>query len=517
MPQNSNTLQAFWVGMGGLSSFGLAIITAAILSRYFDKAEYGTYRQIVYVYNTLLVIFVAGLPNVFAYFLPRYHVAQGKDVVWKITRMLFLAGAAFSVFLFAFSGLISNVLKNPELAIGLKYFSPIPLLLLPTLGLEGIFSAYKKTIYIAIYNTLSRFLMLLFIVLPVVFLKGSYVYAVYGWIVASFISFLLAYYFKGIPFKGIKAEKSHLSYKEVFTYSLPLVAASLAGIAIKAADQFYISRFFGAEVFAEFSNGFIELPLVAMVTGATSTVLMPMFSKIIHDRSDITVLTDLWKNALLKSAVIIYPMVVFFIFSAKDVVILLYSKIYTTSSVYFQIAMAANFFNIIVFAPLVMAMGKTTFYAQVHMLIALCAWIIGYIIIQLFNSPYAIAIFSVTLRIITIMIFLKFAARLIEVNLFNLFPIGKLSIVLLHSGLVLTIVSVCINQLLPHLDIFPKLSLELLGFVIILLTTSSLFKIDYTAAFKPIKDMFLFSRSRIAPIKGTEPAPEEGWGDGNPK
>lgn len=267
-------MQVFWVGMGSLSSFALGIVSAAILSRYLEKVEYGTYRQILYVYNTLLVIFSAGLPRVFSYFLPRYPLEQGKHIVWKVSKMLFFFGMAFSIVLYAFSEIIAQILRNPELATGLKYFSPIPMLLLPTLGIEGIFSTYKKTIYIAIYNTATRFLMLIFIVLPVIIYKGSYIYAIFGWSIASIIALLLAIYFKGLPFKGIETETSNLSYNAVFSYSLPLVVASIAGIAIKAADQFYISRFFGAEVFAEFSNGFIGLPFVGMVTGATSMVFM---------------------------------------------------------------------------------------------------------------------------------------------------------------------------------------------------------------------------------------------------
>ena len=82
----SNTLQVFWVALGGLSSLGLSIISAAILSRYFDKAEYGTYKQILYVYTTLLVIFSAGLPRVYAYFLPRYSLEEGKAIVWKTSQ-----------------------------------------------------------------------------------------------------------------------------------------------------------------------------------------------------------------------------------------------------------------------------------------------------------------------------------------------------------------------------------------------------------------------------------------------
>ncbi len=142
----NNTIQALWIGMGSLSSFALSIISAAILSRYFEKSEYGTYKQIIYVYNTFLVVFSVGLPNVFGYFLPRYSLAQGKDIVWKITKVLFVGGFVFSLFLFLFSGTIAIILKNPELKIGLKYFSVIPMLLLPTLGIEGIFSTYKKSV-----------------------------------------------------------------------------------------------------------------------------------------------------------------------------------------------------------------------------------------------------------------------------------------------------------------------------------------------------------------------------------
>ena len=283
--KKSNTVQALWVGLGSLSSFGLAIVSAAILSRYFEKTEYGTYKQIVYVYSTLLVVFTAGLPRVFGYFLPRYSLEEGRTIVSKISKLLFFAGVLFSISLFFGSGLIANLLNNQELAYGLKVFSPIPMFLLPTLGLDGVFASYKITIYTAIYNTLSRLIMLLFIVVPVIYFEGNYITAIYGWLAASIITFFVAFFFQGIPFKKIKGKQSSLKYKEVFAYSVPLVIASLWGVAIKASDQFYISRYFGAGIFAEFSNGFIEIPLVSMVTASASAILMPVFSKIIHENN----------------------------------------------------------------------------------------------------------------------------------------------------------------------------------------------------------------------------------------
>ena len=100
----------------------------------------------------------------------------------------------------------------------------MPMLLLPTLGIEEIFATYKKTIYIAAYTLSTRVLMLLFIVVPVILFRGTYLHAIYGWIAASVITFFIAYYLKGVPFKNIeKEEKSGLTMKDVLSYSMPLV------------------------------------------------------------------------------------------------------------------------------------------------------------------------------------------------------------------------------------------------------------------------------------------------------
>jgi len=493
----SNTLQAFWIAMGNLSSFAVSIISAAVLSRYFEKSEYGTYRQILYVYSTLLVVFSAGLPAVYSYFLPRYSLAQGKEVVTKITKVLFLAGFCFSIFLYTFSTIIADILKNPDLRTGLKYFAPIPFLLLPTLGIEGIFSTYKKTIFIAGYNILTRIMMLLFIVLPVVLFKGSYIYAIIGWVVVSLLTLVLADSFKGIPFKGIKTEKSGLTLKEIFTYSLPLGFASLAGIATKASDQFYISRFFGTEVFAEFANGFIELPLVAMITGATATVLMPVFSKIIYDKSDVTQLISIWHSTLHKSVILIYPMVIFFMFYSREIMAVLYTSKYSVSSTYFTLAMALNFFNVIIFAPLLLSLGETKFYAKLHFWIAVISWLFGYLIIIFFRTPLSIAIFSVVLSIIKIEIAMIYSAKIIGVSPLKLFPVGRLLVIALHSAFSVLVANQLLSLILPQIGNMAILTLGGLIFLVLLWTTSKWFKIDYWLIIAPL----LYNKRQFAEVQ----------------
>lgn len=489
--QTNNTIQAFWVAMGSLSSIGLAIISAAILSRYFNKADYGTYKQIVYVYSTLLVVFSAGLPRVFAYFLPRYSLEEGKNIVKKVNKVLFFAGFFFAVFLFVFSGVIANILNNPGLSYGLKIFSPIPMFLLPTLGIEGIFSTYKKTIYIAIYNTLSRLLMLVFIVVPVIVFKGDYISAVYGWLAVSVLTFAMAYYFKEIPFKNVKSIETSLKYKEIFGYSLPLVTASLWGIAIKSADQFYISKFFGKEVFAEYSNGFIELPFVSMVTASASVVLMPLFSKILSDNSGMDNLLTVWRSTLNKSSKIIFPLVVFFIAFATEIVVLMYSEQYSDSAIYFRINMVLNFFNIIIFAPLFFALGNTKLYSRVHMFLAIAVWVLGYLMIKIFNSPIAIAVNSTFLSIVKIMVFVYLSLKILHLKFSEFIPMRQILMILLQATMTIVLIKLIQIYFLNNLLIIIQLAICAVLYMLILLITAKFFRIDYYSIIRPLMKKIL--------------------------
>ncbi|TLX75663.1 hypothetical protein E9993_08880 [Labilibacter sediminis] len=486
MKNKSNIAQALWVGVGSFSAFGLSMISAAILSRYFSKTEYGTYKQVLYVYNTLLIIFSAGLPRVFNYYLPRYSVAQGKEIVNKITTILFLTGFLFSVFLFLLSDLIAQILKNPELAIGLKWFSPVPMLLLPTLGIERIFASYRKTVYVAIYNTVTRALMLAFIVVPVIVYSNNYLVAIYGWIAVSVIILFIAFYFKSIPFKGVKQEKSGLALKEILKYSLPLVSATIAGTIYRSANQFYISRYFGSEVFAEFSNGFIEIPFVQMVTGSAGAVLMPLFSKLLNDNSEIEVVTNLWRRTIQKSAILIYPCIIFFMYYAEEIVTLIYSKTYAVSYVYFSIAMILNFFNIIIFAPLLLSLGESKFYARLHYFLAISVWITHYIVIMLFKSPVAIAISFVSIAILGIVISLVYSAKKLKVSFLSMFPINRMLLIALHSVLSLAIVQFVFQWFNLNMHPIILLFVVCVAYTVVLFSSARWFKINYMEIFKPL-------------------------------
>lgn len=484
--KSSNSEQALWIALGTIGQILLSLVSAMVLSRYFNKTDYGTYKQILFTYSSLLVVFNAGLPKVFAYYLPNYSKEEGKHIVSKVTWLLVFAGVLFSVLLFFGAGLIADILKNPALESGLKLFAIVPTLLLPTLSLKGILSSYKLTQYIAIYMALSKLVLLVCIVAPVIFIENSLQSAIGGWIVASLVSLILAFVLNRIPFKGIKRKQTSLSTSTILKYSVPIVYASLAGVAIKAADQFYISRYFGPEVFAEFSNGFMNLPFVGFITGAASLVLMPVFSKLIKNNIDHNELLVLWNNTLYKSALLIFPLTLFFIFFAEPIVLLLFGEKYFNSILYFQIASFLNFFKIILFAPLILSLGESGFYANAHILMAILAWVGGFIIIQFFPSPINVAFLSTVNAIILIFLVLNHAGKKLNANIFQMIPIAKLTKLTLHSLFVIGLTYLLFTNVLTLNNKILLLISAASFFAIVLLVSAKFLKINYLLAVKPI-------------------------------
>ena len=486
MANTNNTKQAAWVAVGSLCSFGFTIVSSMILSRYFNKADYGTYKQVMYVYSTLLTIFTLGLPRAFSYFLPRVDLSQSKSLIRKITNLFFLLGGIFSLLLFVFAPQIAAFLKNPDLVKALKVFAIVPFLLLPTMGLDGILATFKQTKFLAFYNILTNVFKLLCVALPVMIWDLGYVEALWGFVAASFVTFLLALYLKFYPVRKQANEKCSISYKEIFKFSIPLLTASLWGILINSADQFFISRYFGNEVFADFSNGSMELPFVGMITGACATVLSPIFSRMSHEKVDPKKeIYPLWMSVFEKTAKLIYPIVIYCMVFADVAMAVLYGQKYVTSDNYFRIKLIANFFTLIVYGPLIINIGKVKYYSRVHMVTAIVVVALEFISVKTIHSPYAISWISVLCHVGKIFAMLFMVTKFFGVKFHQLFPLKLIGQILIPSA-VLLLVERWLLMDLCHLNNLIVLIVSLVVYGGLFYGYSIFMKMDYLGLIKPL-------------------------------
>ncbi|MBK8372223.1 MAG: oligosaccharide flippase family protein [Saprospiraceae bacterium] len=355
-------------------------------------------------------------------------------------------GLLFSTFLWLGAPLVSGFFGNEQMVSGLRKFAIVPILLLPTLGLDGIFASYQQTHLLAIYNTLNRILMLVCIVVPVIWIENSTDMAINGWIAASILNFGLAMWFRNLPFKGVVSQKSNISTNELFNYSIPLVIASVWGIVLTYSDQYYISHYFGAEVYAEYSNGFIEIPFVGVISSSIAVVLIPIFSKYNFNSSDKSIIVEIWKNSISKSILLIIPITAFCFIFSSEIINFIFSNKYQNSSLFFKSKSILNFFNVVNFMPILLSIGATKFYARIHIFLALLSWIAGYIVYYLFGDPYFNALISITISILAVLIVGKFVLKKTNTHLLEIFDVKKYLTLLLISF----VLSISINYVINN-------------------------------------------------------------------
>lgn len=327
--------------------------------------------------------------------------------------------------------------------------------------------------------------MLRCVALPVLIFGGDYIQAIIGFVVASAVAFLLALFFKYYPVKDEANEKCETQYKEVFQFSLPLLYASLWGMLISSADQFFISRYFGQEVFAEFANGSLELPFIGMIVGATSAILSPIFSKMSHEQLDPKKeIFPIWKNVFEKSILLIYPLLLYVWFFSDVLMILLYGEQYASSAIYFRIKAAASFFAVIIYAPLLINSGKVRYYANVHAFIAILVISLEYLSVITINSPYAVAGVSLICQILKTFLLLYAAAKIFKLKMHQLFPINLIAKILIPSSLAL----MAIKYVLEWFIVSEILTLIAGGILFTIFYTflGCFFRLDYAKLLRPL-------------------------------
>ena len=481
MGNESNTKQAAWIALGSLFSFAFGIVSSMILSRYFDKIEYGTYKQVLYVYSSLLAVFTLGLPKAFSYFLPRSPLNEAKSLIRKITNIFFLLGGSLSFLLFVFSDYIADFLNNPELGMALKIFSPVPFLMLPTMGLDGILATYKETRFLAGYTIITRFIMLFCVAIPVVIFDLSCNEALIGFNIGSLISCLLALWLKYYPIKNERNDLTQTTYKDIFRFSLPLLFASIWGVLINSTDQFFISKYFGTKVFAEFSNGAMELPFVGMIIGACSTVLTPLFTKQVYEKADFkTVIYPVWISSFEKSAMLIYPITIFCLFDAMLIMSVMYGDAYAVSGDFFRIKLLTYFVKII-------SLDAIKFYSNVFMFVFLLLVPAEYISVVISNNPLIVTITHVCFTIAYSLFFLVYIAKRFSTPFWKLLPLKLMSKVIIVSCMAYGLTLLSKTFMYSNQMNLLKLIIDLLLYGSSFVVLSILFKINYIGIFYSLK------------------------------
>ncbi len=395
-----------------------------IAARVLSKHDYATMRQTMLAYSFVAPLLMLALPDALYYFLPRAGDRK-RGVIIDNIFLLFVMALIFSVFL-AFGGhkLLAMRFNNPDLSITLKWMIPYPLYVMPAGVIGAVLLTQNKTYLLAKYNVVSAILLTSLTITGVLLTKsycGPLIAQIYFPLIL--LPVVLWLVFRYVPGKFSWPDLK--SMKAMLKYAVPLGLASMIGTVMLETNKIIVSAMCTPEEFANYVNGAIEIPLIGIITGSISAVILVDMTAYIH-KGDMTMALDLFRKASLKSAVILFPVMIFLLLAGKSFIVTLYSEKYLESVAPFYIYLFVLPVRIVVYGSALMALGKSRIILYRSILDLTINIVLSILLVYLWGYLGAAIATILTLYLWTVPYNLYKIGQGFNVNMFTTLPLKQL-------------------------------------------------------------------------------------------
>ena len=354
--KSSRTGKVLALSLGQALTNVVALVSGMVLARVLSKTDLATYRQTMLAYDVVLPLLSLGLASGVYYFLPTEKNRARGVVVDGLVLMVGM-GLLYAIFI-ALGGnhLLAKRFSNPAIVSTLAYLVPLPILMLPARLMPSVMVVQNQVQKLTVYNVLTS-----------LFLAVSVIAACLLWKTPDAMVLMRVAVSLGIGAIGIHLmlqavprdswQPSWTNMKRMVAYSIPMVGAAAMGTIAIQLDKLIVSSMCPPEQFAVYSNGAIEIPLVAILTGSITSVIQPELRRMVV-AEDFASALALFRQASEKSAVILLPTMVFLLVSAKSFILTLFSAKYFGSVLPFQLYLLILPVRIVNYGAFMMALGK---------------------------------------------------------------------------------------------------------------------------------------------------------------
>jgi O-antigen/teichoic acid export membrane protein len=316
-------------GLGFIATFAVPVV----LVRVFDQTTFGTYKQLFLVYGTLYGLAQLGVAESLYYFVPRRPSEAGR---YAANAMATLAGTGVicAAVLTLTAPAIGGWLMNPALAGTLPLLGAFLALMLTSALFEIVLVArvrYRAAAWIYGMSDLTRagFLLAAGVAFGGVrgLLWGAVVFAA---VRVAVMLWLLA---RGLEFT---LRPSLTLWREQWAYTVPFALAVGLDVVQANLHNYVVAARFDPAIFALYAVGCLQIPLVDVLTTSSANVMMVAMARDGFDRRAADALA-LWHDTTRRLALIVFPLVVFLVVMAPEVIIVLFTRQYLDSVPVFRL------------------------------------------------------------------------------------------------------------------------------------------------------------------------------------
>ncbi len=317
------------VGASKIIQFLAVLATNILLTRIFLVNEFGRYQQSWLLVNTLVPVLLLGIPQGINFFLPRSDPATSRKILWLFYSILAVVSLPIALFLVIFPQILAALLGNPHLVPILQVIGIYLIIVLPTYCLDPLLIIHNKQVVLLVITAIYA---LLFFAVNLFF--GHYYRSIelifLGLSLIAGMKLVLTLWMTGRLYGGWQKTFDPALLKQILGYVAVLGAIGAVDVISLNIDKYLVACLRTETLYAIYSIGAIELPLIIILLGSVSAVVMPEFSRLLKQQDE-TAAIALLHNSMKKLAMLIYPMFTYLLVTAYIFIPLLFTESYKDS------------------------------------------------------------------------------------------------------------------------------------------------------------------------------------------
>ena len=375
----------------------IQLLTPIVLVRYIDTNDFGLYRLFWLAINTIMVFAPLGMPSSLSYFLPKLDSKTGGKYVFQTIIFLILSACVSALILtpwnvFLPANLHSFLSQNNTTVPLFIFFWVFSILLdfLPN-------ALQKNTQQAIIIVVLAIIKTALIIYSAIIF--GDLDHILMALIVFVLIKSVLLIFYTFSNFNWIVFNKA--TFKLQLNYAMPFGLASAVYGLRRQTELWIVGYLFSSSVFGAFSLAAMVCLPFDILRSSVSNVVLPRMC-LAYAKNDRLLTIEYNRRANVIVAATSFPLVVFIIFFATEIVDILFGKQYTEAIPVLRVYITQLLVTLEV-GTLFNALAQGVFNFRYNLFVLIISAVLSFFLAQIIGLPGA-AVGSVAANFIALLI-----------------------------------------------------------------------------------------------------------------
>ena len=340
----------------GISTASIFAVNA-ILTRAWPEEEFGLFSTVWVLANTVIPVFLAGLPTGLLYFFPRRRRNEQPVLISQTASCLLVSGLVLAGLLLLLS------IAPQKWGFGAGGFGDVSMYIAPFLPYVAaiVAAGYAESALVAAGRTTWQ--AALSLATGVALVGAAVATYLNGWMLPEFLGAVSGVALLRCVLAGVLVARAvgfgwpfGDRFGELVRYSFQIGLNDAVGSLSRAVDRLVVFLFFSSSAFGIYHIGAIEVP-VSLLLSAVATVLVPEVSARYRD-GDLARIADLWRRAVGGLALFILPLFCFLFAFAGELIALYVPASYRQSEAVFRIFLLVLPLRCAIYNSLLIGMGK---------------------------------------------------------------------------------------------------------------------------------------------------------------